>query len=273
MSYPAILSTFPSFSPAVRRPAAAAAYRRPARPPAPAGQLVDWLRLAARGLFDAGLEERLEPYAPCSRCVARVRWCGGCEGGRVGAGGLGNVTPLTSKLILGAKAEPYPAGEVAQRRTRRLLRRVARLSDALEVSILTRSPRLLRDLDLLVELDQRHAVTVDVLIAAADPEGAHDLEPAGTAAPAERFDLVRVLATAGIAARVLCTPILPGLNNSAAALRRLCEQARESGATDVLPAPHHPALPPTSAESRSLLALFHRLRLEHGFPRGLPGRG
>src|ERR1700704_3212618 len=102
MSYPAILSTLPSFSPAVRR--LAPAYRRPARPAAPAGQLVDWLRLAARGLFDAGLEERLEVYGPCSRCVARVRWCGGCEGGRIGSGGLGNVTPLTSKLILGAKA-------------------------------------------------------------------------------------------------------------------------------------------------------------------------
>src|ERR1700724_1751112 len=132
MSYPAILSTLPSFSPAVRRPSPSAACRRPARPPALAGQLVDWLRLAARGLFEAGLEERLEPYAPCSRCVARVRWCGGCEGGRIGSGGLGNVTPLTSKLILGAKADPYPAGELARRGTRRLLRRIGTLPGRLE---------------------------------------------------------------------------------------------------------------------------------------------
>jgi hypothetical protein len=277
MSYPAILPTLPSFSPAVRRPSAPASGRHPVRPPtqaAQAGQLVDWLRLAAgRGLLGAGLEERVDPYLACRFCVARVQWCGGCGGGRAGGIGLDGITPLTPTVVLGAMADPYPPAELAEWRTHGLLQRIARLPDALGVALLTRSPRLLRDLDLLAELDQRHAVTVDVLIPAADPELAHRLEPCGTASPADRFDLVRTLSAHGIAARVTCSPILPGLNNSAAALRRLCERAHQAGASDVLPAPRHPALPPTPAESRSLLALFHRLRLEHGFPRTLPGRG
>lgn len=270
MSYPAILPTLPSFSPAVRRPSPASG-RHPVRPSAQTGSLVAWLRLSCRDLLGAGLEERIEPYLACSRCAARVQWCGGCGGGR--AGGDDSITRLRSAVVLGAKADPYPPAELAQRRTRGLLERIARNPDSLGVSLLTRSPRLLRDLDLLAELDQRHTVTVDVLIPAADPELAPRLEPCGTSSPADRFDLVRALSAHGIATRVMCTPILPGRNNSVAVLRHLCKRAHEAGASDVLPAPRHPALRPTPAESRGLLTVFHRLRLEHGFPRTLPGRG
>jgi len=91
--------------------------------------------------------------------------------------------------------------------------------------------------------------------------------------PAARFELVRTLAAHGIATEVVCTPIHPGLNNGVAVLRQLFDLAYRAGAFDVRPAPRHPAMPPSSAESRQLLALFHRLRLERGFPRVLPGRG
>jgi hypothetical protein len=235
--------------------------------------------------------------------------------------GPAGISPLTSSLVLGATADPYPPAESVQRKTRRLLEWVARVPYSLEISILTRSPLLLRDLDLLVELDQRHAVTVSVLIPAADPKLAGRLDRgdrgnrrvrgdlgdrrdsgdrgglgdpgnpgdprASRSAPCDprhqdhsfpasvpdRFDLIHTLAAHGIATQVLCTPIVPGLNNGAAPLRRLFELARRSGASDVVPAPRHPALPPTRAESQHLLALFRRLRLEQGFPRALGGRG
>ncbi len=148
------------------------------------------------------------------------------------------------------------------------------------LTILTRSPLLLRDLDLLAELDQRHALRVGVVIGAADAAVARRVEPQRGAAkaergasPAERFSLVRELADRGIATSVICAPIVPGFNNSAAALGRLLDRAAAAGAADVVPAPRHPALPPTPFESRHLLPLFQRLRLEHGFPRALPGRG
>jgi DNA repair photolyase len=181
----------------------------------------------------------------------------------------------------------------------------------IEISILTRSPLLLRDLDLLVDLDRRHAVTVSVLIPAAEAELAGRIEatapdracqstpstlaasmaasppsspplalplspspasPPSPPSPDARFELVHTLTAHGIATRVVCTPVQPGLNNNVAVLRRLLARAHEAGAFDVSPAPRHPALRPTSAESRQLLALFHRLRLERGFPRALPGR-
>jgi hypothetical protein len=280
---------------------------------------------------------RIEPYRACNRCVSQIRWCGeGVRGyaehqepletsrpmkhaelperpepvqfqqlpqpphaPKIIAPGPG-ISPLASALLLGARADPYPLAESVQKRTRGLLEWVARLPYALEVSILTRSLLLLRDLDLLVELDQRHAVTVSVLIPAADPKLAGRLDRGGHRGPRcargdqcarcdqcdrrhrghpvppaspDRFDLVRILAAHGIATQVLCTPIVPGRNNGAAALHRLFDLARQSGASDVVPAPRHPALAPTRAESQHLLALFRRLRLEHGFPRALAGRG
>jgi DNA repair photolyase len=287
-------------------------------------QLLDWLRLAARQVFGADLEARIEPYRACRCCVAQVRWCG--EGAPLvdprlesfeslesllSPQGLPGITPLTSCLIVGSMADPYSPAEVAQRRTRRLLERLLagdpREIASMEISILTRSPLLLRDLDLLVDLDRRHVVTVLVLIPAAEAELASRIEAAAPApslrspdsmlsfpprahpsslrrpasppspssppCPDARFELVRTLTAHGIATQVLCTPVQPGLNNGAAVLRRLFDRAHAAGARDVCPAPRHPALRPTSAESRQLLGLFHRLRLERGFPRTLPGRG
>jgi hypothetical protein len=310
MSQPAIASSLLSFSPVPRRAAASFPARlpvslpaRPAKRESPAGaphpsQLLDWLRLAARQVFGAELAARLEPYRACRCCVAQVRWCGEgvparsdpwlqslrSLGSLQSLPALQEITPLTSALILGSKADPYSPAESTQRRTRRLLERLAgapREISGMEISILTRSPLLLRDLDLLVDLDRRHAVTVSVLIPAAEAELASRVEAVAPTPPTlpsqpspdDRFDLVRTLAAHGIAARVLCTPVQPGLNNGVAVLRRLFGRAREAGACDVTPAPRHPALRPTAAESRQLLGLFQRLRLERGFPRTLPGRG
>jgi DNA repair photolyase len=206
-----------------------------------------------------------------------------------GIAGMAEITPLTPCLILGATADPYSPAEATQRLTQRTLRRllesvagdpreISSIS-GIEISILTRSPLLLRDLDLLADLDRRHAVTVSVLIPAVDAKLARRIEanpspqsPPSPPSPDSRFELVHALAAHGIATRVVCTPIRPGLNNSVAVLRRLLARAHEAGAFDVSPAPRHPALRPTSAESRQLLALFHRLRLERGFPRTSPGR-
>jgi|SRR5579864_1351097 len=266
--------------------------RRPPAQPSQLPDLLDWLRLATRQLFSTGLEARVEPYRACRSCVAQVRWCGEGVPARAvpldrpaGAShrAIAGITPLTSCLVLGAQADPYAPAEAVQRLTQRTLRRLLggfagdpREISGIEISILTRSPLLLRDLDLLVDLDRRHAVTVSVLIPAVEAELAGRVEAhtslPSPPSPGSRFELVHALAAHGIATRVVCTPIQPGLNNSVAVLRGLLARAHEAGAFDVTPAPRHPALRPTSAESRQLLALFHRLRLERGFPRTSPGR-
>src|SRR5579864_726727 len=291
MSHPAIASSLLSFSPVSRRapasladllpisrpvtrpviqasPATAARPSHVRRPPAQPSQLpdlLDWLRLATRQLFSTGLEARVEPYRACRSCVAQVRWCGEGVPARAvpldrpaGAShrAIAGITPLTSCLVLGAQADPYAPAEAVQRLTQRTLRRLLggfagdpREISGIEISILT--PAVEAELAGRVE--------------------AHTSLPSPPS-PGSRFELVHALAAHGIATRVVCTPIQPGLNNSVAVLRGLLARAHEAGAFDVTPAPRHPALRPTSAESRQLLALFHRLRLERGFPRTSPGR-
>jgi DNA repair photolyase len=150
-----------------------------------------------------------------------------------------------------------------------------RHADGLKVSIVTRSPALLRDLGLLADLDRRCSVLVDVPISATDPEVARRIEPHAPE-PAERLELVARLAAEGIAVRVLWTPVLPGMNNGEAALRPLLAAAREAGAWDVVAEeapPRRLAAWLSPGRGAALPAAFRRLRLEHGFPRAMAGRG
>ena len=185
-------------------------------------------------------------------------------------------------IVIGTDgADPYSAETSQPGFARSLLEGLTRL-DGLEVAITTRSPRVLQDLSLLTELDQRHAVRVDVPLAAVDPELAKRIEPREPE-PEARLWAVSQLAAEGIATRVVVKPLLPGVNDGEESLRALFEAALEAGACDVvagsIPAARPRRLPwgPWAAgEDRSredLLATIRRLRLEHGFPRATPGRG
>lgn len=158
-------------------------------------------------------------------------------------------------LSVGTVAEPYDPAADHHEPARSLLSELVR-KEGLEIAITTRSPRLLYDLDLLVELDKRHAVTVRFLVPA----------------PAERAPLlhaVRTLAAEGIAAKLVWAPDVPAAGEAEAILPALFAEAREAEALDVEIEP--PTLPRPARER--LLATSRRLRLEHGFPRDLPGRG
>ena len=143
-----------------------------------------------------------------------------------------------------------------------------RIVEGLAVSITTRSPLILRDLELLVELDRRHAVTVHITLPALDPVLASRLEP-GAPDPRSRLRAVRQLAEEGIDTRVVCTPILAWENDGEAILRPLFEEVLEAGANDMTASMAH--LRPAVRDR--FLATFRLLRLEHGFPQGTPGRG
>ncbi len=156
-------------------------------------------------------------------------------------------------VILGTAAVPY------EPMTRRLeenpLRRVLLREEGLEIAITTGNPRIVRELDLLVELDRRHSVAVRMIVSASAVE---DPEPGIRA--------VRSLAAEGIAASVLLSaPAPPGEET----LRFLLEETLAAGAFDVEIDAHSLR----RRERDRLLATFRRLRLEYGFPRGGSGRG
>ena len=150
------------------------------------------------------------------------------------------------------------------------------LREGLELPLSVRTDALVRDLDLLAALDRRHAVTIRMRIAALDEGIARKLEGMG-AAPDARLRAVASLAAEGLDVRLVLTPLRPGINDGATALRRWVAAAREAGAADVeLGSEEHRGFLGRRVERPAaphVRALFERLRMEYGFPQARPGRG
>lgn len=184
-------------------------------------------------------------------------------------------------VVLGAAgADPYSVESGQAVFVRSLLEALTR-AEGLEISITTRSPRVLQDLSLLIELDQRHVVRVDVPVPAVDPELARRIEPREPE-PEARLWAVSQLASEGITTRVVVKPVLPGVNDGEDSLSALFGAASEAGACDIVldavPAARAqlslwPGARKSGLGREVLLTTFRRLRLEHGFPRAMPGRG
>lgn len=139
------------------------------------------------------------------------------------------------EVALGTATDPYQAIEGTYGLTRRIL---AALSESrTPAGIVTRSPLVLRDLDLLTELDRRAGVTVCVSLVTTDARIAREIEPT-VALPAQRLRAVQRLAAAGIRAGVILAPIVPGLTDDPAALDGVVRAARDHGAHFV----HHNVL-------------------------------
>jgi DNA repair photolyase len=166
-------------------------------------------------------------------------------------------------IAIGSAADPY---EPTGRGVARSLLETFLHQEGFEISITTRSPRIVSDLDLLAELDKRHAVKVRMLVPALDPDQAREVETPGPD-PAARLRAAQVLASEGITTTVLCA-VTPGVNGGEETLRPVVEAAREAGIHDVEIEVHGP-----KAGRAAVLNSFRRLRLEGGFPQALPGRG
>lgn len=159
-------------------------------------------------------------------------------------------------ILVGDREQPFDDAAPDAARGLRALLEILKRRSGLEVRITSRSPLLLRELDSLVELDQSHAVSIDVPIATLDLEQAQALDPEAPN-PHQSLWMVRKLAEHGLTTRV----VLPADADlgSEETLRPLAFAAAEHGAFDL------------DADLES--TLLHRLRLEIGFPRPLPGRG
>lgn len=80
------------------------------------------------------------------------------------------------------------------------------------VSIITKSPTIERDIDLLADLASKASVRVAVSIPFFDVEKARAVEPY-VATPARRFRTIERLAAAGIRVGVNVAPLIPGLSD------------------------------------------------------------
>jgi hypothetical protein len=86
--------------------------------------------------------------------------------------------------------------------------------------------------DLLSRLDGHHAVVVDLLVCHGDPRTERALAGRGTA-DGRLFRAARDLSEAGVEVNLVLAPLLPGVNDRAAALDELFRRGREAGVADV----------------------------------------
>jgi DNA repair photolyase len=166
-------------------------------------------------------------------------------------------------LVIGTATDPYQPAERRFRLTRRILE-VLRSYHGLSIEIITKSPLVTRDLDLLQALSQRHEVNVNISLATADPRLARRLE-LRSPVPAARLRALRRLSAGGVYAGLIVAPIIPGITDDWAGLARLMEAAKEAGARYVIgsalrlgPAARHRFLPVLEREFPELYQRYRR---------------
>ncbi|MDH1630278.1 PA0069 family radical SAM protein [Pseudomonas mosselii] len=132
---------------------------------------------------------------------------------------------VCAPINLGSNTDPYQPIEREHQLTRRLLEVLLRYRHP--VTIVTKGSLILRDLDLISELASQRLVRVMISLTTLDDELKRTLEPRA-AAPKARLRAIRVLREAGVPVGVLCSPMIPMINDSE--LEHLLEAAKEVGA-------------------------------------------
>ena len=133
-------------------------------------------------------------------------------------------------VVIGAATDPYQPAEGRYRLTRRSIEALAEARNPL--SIITRGPLIVRDVDVLVEAARRAPVSVTFSVPTLDPAIVATTEP-GTAPPRQRLRALRTLVDAGIETSVGMAPILPGLSDRPELLADVVKAARDAGATAI----------------------------------------
>jgi DNA repair photolyase len=121
-------------------------------------------------------------------------------------------------VAMGTNTDPYQRAEAKYRLTRGVLE--ALTEHANPFSILTKSPLVTRDLDVLQTAAGRATVSVNFSIGTLDERVWRATEP-GSPHPRRRIDAMARLSAAGISTGALVAPILPGLSDGERQLREV----------------------------------------------------
>lgn len=146
-------------------------------------------------------------------------------------------------VAIGTATDPYQPIEGTYRLTRRCLEVLARARTP--ASLVTRSPLVVRDVDVLGELARRAGVSVAFSIPTLDERVWRATEP-GTPPPRQRLRALERLRQAGLDAGVALAPLLPGLTDHPTSISAVLAAARDAGAAFVWAAPLR--LPPGTRE-------------------------
>lgn len=197
----------------------------------------------------------------------------------------------TQNIVIGTSTDPYQPAERQYHITREVLKRLTQ-ERGFRIGIISKSPLVTRDIDILKQLALRHQLSVYVSLISVDVRVIKAFE-ARSPMPHARLRGLRKLTDAGIRAGLIVAPILPGITDSVDQLEQLFAAAKQHGARFVFPSPlrlypdarrrflpivrqHFPALAERyeanygkewNAPDEYIKALkrrFHRLAREHG---------
>ena len=131
------------------------------------------------------------------------------------------------EIAIGTATDPYQPGERRYGVTRAILEELAQ-HHGLALGIVTKSNLVLRDLDVLREISRHNQLFVNLTITTLNADLARILEPRAPR-PDLRLEAMRKLNEGGVAAGVICAPVLPGITDSPRDLENLVRGVAQAG--------------------------------------------
>ena len=131
----------------------------------------------------------------------------------------------------GAMCDPYLHAEEELRLTRRCLELISQYEYG--IAIQTKSTRILRDLDLLREINGKAKAVVQMTMTTYNEELCKIIEPA-VSTTRERFDALLQFKKAGLPTIVWLTPILPFINDTEENIRGILDYCIEAGVKGII---------------------------------------
>jgi len=131
------------------------------------------------------------------------------------------------EIAIGTATDPYQPAERQFEVTRAILEELAR-HRGLEIGIVTKSNLVLRDTDILQQITRNNRLLVNITITTLKADLARILEPRAPR-PDLRLEAMQKLNQAGVAAGVICAPVLPGITDSPRDLEALVRATAKAG--------------------------------------------
>ncbi|HST07702.1 MAG TPA: radical SAM protein [Gemmatimonadaceae bacterium] len=134
-------------------------------------------------------------------------------------------------IVIGTATDPYQPAERRFRVTRGILEVIAE-HPGLSVSIISKSPLITRDIDVLSRINRISRLSIHISLITLNRDLARRIEPRAPT-PESRVRALARLREAGIDAGINCMPVLPGITDNPSDLEALVKKVSEAGATYV----------------------------------------
>ncbi len=131
-------------------------------------------------------------------------------------------------IAIGTATDPYQPLERRQMLTRSMLEVLTQAS-GFTLGIVTKSALVARDIDLLQQIRERNRLTVHLTVTTMNTRLARILEPRAPR-PDLRIQTLARLRAAGLRAGILCSPLMPGINDSRSSMAAVARAASAAGA-------------------------------------------